>query len=965
ALQVASSYKQSGQATNAEPVYAKKLYDMPAAGELPFNDPYLKSQWHYKNTGQTAVSAPGADINLFKAWEVQTGKPNVIVAIIDGGIDVKHEDLKQNMWVNEAELNGKPGVDDDGNGYADDIYGYNFTNRSGNITAHEHGTHVAGTVGAVNNNGIGVGGVAGGSGKGDGVRLMSAQVFSNETNGGFAQALVYAADNGAVIAQNSWGYQNPDVYEQAVLDAIDYFIEEAGNYEGSPMRGGIVIFAAGNDAFDGKWWPGYYEKTLAVSALGPNNERAYYSNFGTWVDVAAPGGDTRFGQDHGVLSTLPNNKYGYMQGTSMACPHVSGIAALVVSQFAGTGLTPAQLRTHLVTSVHDIDGINPEYAGKLGSGLLDARLALNRNEGIAPVAISNLQVTGISQDFATLVWSVPTDEDDEKPVAYQVLYSKEAITEATIGKAKMIAFENHSAVGEQVSFEVNKLESLTTYYFAVRGVDRWGNVAALSNIASGQTNQGPAIALTAKSLSVTIDAATGKVSDHTFGIQNNADGVLRWSSLIRNKSHSLSYNNAGLVYPATTGVATSGKPKMQLKQIATATNDATAVVPSAVFRKEKSYAPYQAYIVGEEDLTLTNSAAVRFYVDEAEGFNLTQLQFFAKHNQKTGPIIVEVYEGASLATASLVLAREENSRQTEQYWHTITLEEQLYFEKGKTFWVVYHVPANNLYPLGMGQELVATGSDHSFFSTDLGKTWIPMETAIADPNYAWNITAVSNNQHLGTYIALNPASGVLEGNNATDVALRIDASKLVNGTYGANVLIRSNDNTNPEVRLPVSLKVTGQVPVLASSKVVEFGNVFYGRTKEMTVTVKNSGYGNFNIKEVVSTNPQFVVKSKPSQVTALAEATLTIVYTPDGAGSDNGAVKLTSTTGREYSFNVYGVGAMPAQIAITPQEQSFNDLAIGDEVQGNVTIANTGQYPLEYVIPKFAPDVKIEGVANA
>jgi subtilisin family serine protease len=964
ALQVASSYKQSAEATNAEPIYAKKLYTAPAE-EPPYNDPYLKSQWHYNNTGQTAVSAPGADINLFKAWEVQTGKSNVVVAIVDGGIDTKHEDLKPNLWINQVERNGKAGVDDDRNGYVDDIHGYNFVTRTGNVSAHDHGTHVAGTVGAVNNNGIGVSGVAGGSGKGDGVRLMSTQVFTNDGSGGFGQAIVYAADNGAVIAQNSWGYQMPDVYEQSVLDAIDYFIEEAGNYEGSPMRGGIVIFAAGNDGVDGKWWPGYYEKTLAVSSLGPDNKRAYYSNFGSWVDIAAPGGDVTNGQDHGVLSTMPNNKYGYMQGTSMACPHVSGIAALVVSQLGGSGFTPTQLRTQLVTAVHNMDDINPNYTGKLGAGLVDARLALNKNEGIAPAAISSLQVAGISQDFATLAWSVPADEDDGKPVAFQVLYAKEAITETNAGKAKMLVFESGKAVGEEVTFEVNGLEPLTMYYFAVRGVDRWGNTGALSNLALKQTNQGPSIALTPEALDVTINAATGKISSQTFGIQNNADGILRWDSLVRNKSHSLSYDNTKLNYPASNGIATTTKSKLQIGKVSeTAINDLT-ITPKAFFYQEKSHAPFQGYIVGDEDLALTNSAAVRFYVDEAAGFNLTQLSFYAKHNQETGPIIVEVYEGATLSTASLVLAIEENSYETSDYWRYITLDEQLYFEKGKTFWVVYHVPSNNLYPLGMGAESMATGSDNCFFSSDLGKTWIPMETAIADPNYAWNISAVSTNQHLGTYITLSPASGTLEGNTSTDVALQVDASKLINGSYSANVIIRSNDNANPEVRLPVNVTVEGHLPVLASSKIVEFGNVFFGRQKEVTVAVKNTGYGNFNVSDVTSTNPQFVVKSKPFQIAALEEANLTIVYTPDGAGNDNGTIKLSSTKGREYSFNIFGVGTEPAQIVITPAEQSFSDLAIGDETQGKVTISNTGQYPLEYVIPKFAPDAQIEGATNS
>ncbi len=132
-----------------------------------FNDPRLPEQWHYQNFGNISGTVAGADINLFPAWEVTTGSPEVVVAIIDGGIDYTHEDLAANMCINEAELNGLPGVDDDGNGFVDDIYGFNFCTNSGEIYPHSHGTHVAGTVGAVNNNGIGVAGVAGGAGSKD------------------------------------------------------------------------------------------------------------------------------------------------------------------------------------------------------------------------------------------------------------------------------------------------------------------------------------------------------------------------------------------------------------------------------------------------------------------------------------------------------------------------------------------------------------------------------------------------------------------------------------------------------------------------------------------------------------------------------------------------------------------------------------------------------------------------------
>jgi len=188
-----------------------------ASSTMPFNDPRLREQWHYNNTGTMVDNVEGADINLFEAWKITTGSPDVIVAIIDGGIDVNHEDLKANLYVNEAELNGVPGQDDDGDGYVDNIYGYNFCTRSGVIYPHDHGTHVAGTVAAVNNNGKGVAGVAGGDGTpNSGIRMISCQVFDSRagvpSQGDFAEALIYAKEHGASIAQCSWGWEAENEY---------------------------------------------------------------------------------------------------------------------------------------------------------------------------------------------------------------------------------------------------------------------------------------------------------------------------------------------------------------------------------------------------------------------------------------------------------------------------------------------------------------------------------------------------------------------------------------------------------------------------------------------------------------------------------------------------------------------------------------------------------------------------------
>ena len=379
---------------------------------MPFDDPELPWQWHYYNDGSLdeKLCIVGADINLFNAWKYTAGDNRVIVAVCDGGVMANHPDLADNMWVNEAEKNGQTGVDDDGNGYVDDIHGYNFCLDSGIITPDSHGTHVAGTIGAVNNNGFAVCGIAGGTGCGDGVRIMSLQIFEGEEGcyqHQLAEAFKYAADNGAVIINNSWGY-DPDTYtsdgdferwDSILKDAIDYF-ERTARLEGV-IEGGVAIFASGNETYPTAMYPGAYNKYLCVSAMSSDYTATYYTNYGPGCNITAPGGDAYYGTVLTISSTSVDNAhsygYEYMQGTSMACPHVSGCAALAVSYALERGytLTSEELKRLILTSVHDINTYQTgskqyfdysagryidmplaPYFGKLGSGYIDAHLLL-------------------------------------------------------------------------------------------------------------------------------------------------------------------------------------------------------------------------------------------------------------------------------------------------------------------------------------------------------------------------------------------------------------------------------------------------------------------------------------------------------------------------------------------------------------------------------------------------------------
>ena len=351
------------------------------SGAQTFDDPLLADQWHLINNGDLRPTkfVKDADVQVEKAWNELgcTGDPSIIVAVLDEGVDVTHPDLETSMWVNEDEV-WKSREDNDKNGYSGDYHGYNFVQNTGVISTNSlydtgHGTHVAGVIAAANNNGIGISSVAGGNGSKPGVKIMSCQIFSGAYAGSVLEevrAIKYAADNGAVILQCSWGYisgaANPydwtpqystdeewETYNVLERKALDYFIHNAGSPDGV-IDGGIAIFAGGNEAAAAASYPGAYPDFIAVAATAADFTPAVYTNFGPGTTISAPGGDQdyyweysddklKIGEVGCILSTLPKHVsesgYGYMEGTSMACPHVSGVVALGLSY-------AAQLRRH-------------------------------------------------------------------------------------------------------------------------------------------------------------------------------------------------------------------------------------------------------------------------------------------------------------------------------------------------------------------------------------------------------------------------------------------------------------------------------------------------------------------------------------------------------------------------------------------------------------------------------------------
>ena len=448
-----------------------------------FND-FSSELWGLYNT-----SYKGFDINVKPVWENYTvGNKDVIVSVVDNGVDLNHEDLSANCLPSGSHYNS---IDD-----------------NSVIVAGDHGTHVAGTIAAVGNNGKGIVGVAGGDYANGihGVSIMSCQIFKTNadgstTSGGTAPAIKYGADHGAVISQNSWGYNydadndgklTGDEYTKAMAAkitgsdkaAVDYFIKYAGcdNYgnqlQDSPMKGGVVIFAAGNEAI-ANGAPAGYESIIAVGSVTESGTRSSFSNYGDWVDICAPGSN--------ILSTVPNGGYATMSGTSMACPHVSGVAALIVSHFGGPGFTNEMLKEKLLGSANK-SIVSQAY--QIG-GLVDAYGAFVYGNDKAPAEVTDLRVEGRG-DNLDLTFTTTSDPDGKAAYGYLALYGtdRDAVLNAVTSDYSNVGYKvfvPENTTTQEIVCTIDKLEFEQTYYVKLLAYSYGRNYSAATDVKEAVT----------------------------------------------------------------------------------------------------------------------------------------------------------------------------------------------------------------------------------------------------------------------------------------------------------------------------------------------------------------------------------------------------------------------------------------------------------------------------------------------
>ena len=466
------------------------------------NDPLFPLQWSLRNTGQQG-GIPGADIDAVGAWDQATGSSQVIVAILDSGMDWHHPDLAGNLYTNPGEIPGNL-FDDDGNGYVDDVHGFDFYDFDGDPSDENgHGTHVSGIIGAVGNNGIGIAGVAWR------VQLMPVKFLGRDGTGATSSAIAaieYAIDMGALILNNSWGGGPPS-------EALRLAIVASNN------AGTLFVAAAGNaglnnDIYD--HYPSSFDvpNIISVASSSRTDTRSEFSNFGaTSVDLAAPGTQ--------ILSTIPGGETGVLSGSSMAAPHVSGALALLKSRYPG--MAPAAMKTVVLASTDRIPALDGLVAT---GGRLNVLRMMDGPDEVAPGPIVSLAVASVSSDRLVMTWTATGDDGAVGTATkYDLRFGTTPIDDTNFDTATQLTNEPvPKAAGAVEQATIRGLAPLTTYFVAIKAQDEYGNSTPISNVVEIQTTAPPTAVASPLSFEATL--LTGVSETQTLSISNTGAGSL-------------------------------------------------------------------------------------------------------------------------------------------------------------------------------------------------------------------------------------------------------------------------------------------------------------------------------------------------------------------------------------------------------------------------------------------------------
>lgn len=912
-------YKHHNKVEYIEPDYIVEALEIP-------DDAFFDQLWGMLNTGQTGGTAD-ADIDADLAWEVGTGSHDVLVGVIDTGVDYNHTDLAANTWTNPGEIPGN-GIDDDGNGFIDDIKGWDFYNDDSDpLDDHGHGTHCSGTIGAVGNNGIGVAGVNW-SVSIAGIKFLSAGGSGSTSDA--IDGINYGITIGCKVLSNSWGGGGYSAaLEEAIQDAYD--------------AGILFVAAAGNSSANtdiSPHYPSSYDvgNIVAVAATDHNDNLSSFSNYGALtVDIGAPGSD--------IYSTLTGNSYGYLSGTSMATPHVAGVAALIWSLYPG--MTVDLVKTRLMDMADPI----PALTGKCVSGArLNAFMSIAEPDDTPPAAITDLATFGPGSNTMGLSWSATGDDGTSGTASYyNVRYSTSPITEANWTAAIRVGNEpDPGPYGWAEEMEVGWLDFSTTYYFAVKAFDEFGNASPISNIAMGTTLGAPDIAYAPGSFTESL--LTGGTSMQALTLSNEAEGTLDFS------------------IPGVQFVFSASAPGDYL-EVAKGDADPRPGILGTGGPDGHGYRWIDSDHPGGPVFSWIDAAALGSPIalsgdDSNAGPFPIGFDF---------PFYDSVFDEFRICTNGFISFTSSSSPYSNQPLPNSGAPENLI----APFWDDQTFSGNQAYMYYDGTKLVIQFDNVAHYSAGGPYTYevilypsgkiMFQYLSMAEPTNSATVGIQNETKDDGLQVAFNapyvhdglavqlmavpqwldvtPTSGRILAGGDMMLDVHFDAAGLMGGDYDANIVIESNDPDEGMVLIPATLHVTGAPDISVNPAALDFGEIYLGYPSVMTVTITNDGTDDLTVSNVYTGTSEFTVApvGLPWTITAGGGMMVDVTFDPAADGSYTDVLTVDSDDSDEATVTVdlSGSAVIPPDIFVDPTSL-HSDLNTGETEDHDLTLSNSG-----------------------
>jgi subtilisin family serine protease len=909
------------------------------------NDPRYPELYGLRNTGQTGGTA-GADIRAEPAWDRFTGDATLLVGVLDTGAQLDHPDLAANLWTNPGEVPANQ-LDDDGNGFVDDVHGYDFLNHDGDPTDDNgHGTHTAGTIAAVGDNGVGVTGVVWRA------RLVVLKFLGAGGTGPTSaaiEALEYCTRMGVRLTNNSWGGA---LFSRALEDAV----EAAG------AAGHLFVAAAGNARTNTDNSPQYPASlpqacVLSVAATDASDQLAAFSNYGaTSVDLAAPGVD--------VLSTAPGSTYRLLSGTSMSTPYVTGAAAFLLGRFPG--MTAEDVKARLMVLVDLLPGLQGRC---VSGGRLNLALAASDPDSVPPSGITDLALVAPGSNSVDLRWTAPGDDGSEGTLArYELRVGLVPITPANVDATARFPAPVPVPAGASQAWRVRGLAVESDYWFAIVPRDEFGNAGPLSNVVAGRTLVPPRLALAPTSVSAA--ANTGSTVQRDVELRNDSPGTLEWSAPMP----TLDFGVAQGVWPAAAGEKGVEPPAREPVTQGSGGPDAfgyrwaDSSEPGGPVFQWVEPAPGAVPIPLSGDEEISDPQPIGF------GFPFYGRRF-SRVRVCTNGYLQFGLEGPAFVNSGLP-SNGGPRNMIAAFWDDLHfgpgIERAFLHSDGTRCIVTWQaVPRYNdpssvmtfqciLYPSGEIRFQYRTMTGHTGSST----VGIQDSSRTVGLTIAYNQAFVRDSlavrlAPLRQWLTVSPASGFLGPGERQSVAIGLDASGLASGTYHGRVRLVTNDPAAFDTSVAATLDVTGAPHLVLSPPALDFGTHFLGASDTLALTLANDGVDPLIVTSLASDSPAFTLD--PGGFTLLPGEALTraVAFTPAAIADHRGTltVACNDPAQAQAGLPLHGVASAAPEIEAGPGTlRASATTALHPEAARQervLLIRNSGGSPLEWAASAF------------